>query len=321
MMLMPKRIVSPARSNGTGVRGRRTFLNNYPLLIMCMPALLLLFIFHYVPLTGIVIAFKNFNVTKGIFGSDWVGFNNFKFYFTSQDALRTTFNTVGYNALFIMIGLVTAISFALILNEIAKKNLVKLYQTIFFIPYFISWVVAGYMFYAFLNMKYGILNGFLQVIGLHPVEWYADAGFWPFIIVFAYLWKNTGYFSVIYYAGLMGIDGELYEAAAIDGASKLQMITKISLPLLRPLITIMVILQIGKVFFSDFGLFYYIPWDVGALYPATDVIDTYVFRTMRVTGDFGLAAATSLYQSVVGLLLVIVTNSIVRKTTPDNSLF
>ncbi len=288
---------------------------------MALPALVFLFIFNYLPMAGIVIAFKRFRVNLGFFKSPWVGFGNFDFFFASQDAWRITRNTLGYNTLFIVLGMLVSVAFALMLYEITNRNIVKLYQTVFFFPYFLSWVVVGYTLFAFLNMRYGILNNLIVSLGGESIQWYVNSLYWPPILVYMNLWKQIGYFSVIYYAGLMGIDRELFEAAVIDGANRRQTITHISIPLLSHLMVILVILQIGRIFYADFGLFYHLPRDVGMLYSTTDVIDTYVFRALRVTGDIGMASAANFYQAIVGFLLVLTSNLFVRKVSPDHALF
>jgi ABC-type polysaccharide transport system, permease component len=275
---------------------------------------------------GVLLAFKRINLSKGfiqsIFSLDnWVGFKNFTFYFNSQDAFRTTKNTLFMNALFIVIGLVVSLCFALFLNEIKKRTLIKFYQTTMFFPYFISWVLAGFMLYSFLSSEKGILNNWFSDLGLARVDWYSDYKYWPFILLIMYIWKSAGYSTLIYYSSILGIGSEYYEAAEIDGASKLQTVFKITLPLLSPVIILMVILQIGRVFYADFGLFYNLPRNIGLLYPATDVIDTYVYRSLRVTGELGLASAAGFYQSIVGFALVLGTNLIVRKKSPENAIF
>lgn len=294
---------------------------NSSLLIMSLPAVIAIFLFNYLPMIGIVIAFKKFRADKGIWGSKWVGLDNFKFFFTSQDAWRITRNTVGLNFIFIVLCLIFSVVFAIMLNEITKRAFVKFYQTVFFFPYFLSWVVVGFMLFSFLNSNLGILNNFLGRFGVEAINWYNKPSYWPGILTFSYIWKNVGYFSVIYYAGIMGINNEYYEAAAIDGANRLQMIRKITLPLLSPIITIMVLLQIGKIFYADFGMFFFLPRNIGTLYATTDVIDTYVYRALRVTGDIGMASAVGFYQSIVGFLLVILSNWLVRKFNEDNALF
>jgi putative aldouronate transport system permease protein len=315
-----------AASSHGAQRGKKTHKglqtnNTYQLLLMASPAVVLIFILNYIPMFGVFIAFKNINLSKGFFGSEWVGLKNFKFLFTSSDAARITVNTVSMNLLFIITGTIVSVAFALMLNEIGKRWIVKTLQTTYFFPYFVSWVVAGFMFYSYFNVQYGMLNNLLLKLGFQTVEWYSKPQYWPVILLFVYLWKYIGYFSIIYYAGIMGIDCEYYEAAAIDGASKLDMVTKITIPLLSPLIIVMLLIQLGKIFYSDFGLFYFIPGDNGALYSTTDVIDTYVFRSFKVLGDIGMSSAAGLYQSLVGFVLVMLSNIVVRKYSPDNSLF
>ena len=288
---------------------------------MCCPALLFMLAFNYMPMFGIIIAFKTFRVDKGILGSPWSGLNNFRFYFTSQDAWRTTRNTVTLNFLFIAAGLVISLLLAVLISDIKSKKLTKTYQTAMFFPYFVSWVVAGYMVYAFLAGDHGIFNKILLSLGMEKVNWYMQADIWPAILLIAHIWKDSGYYCIIYYAGIMGIDETYYEAAKIDGASRFTMMMKITIPLLSPLISIMLILQIGKIFYADFGMFFHLTKDIGALYKTTDVIDTYVYRSLRVLGDFGMASAAGLYQSVVGFILVILTNTVVGKIDSDNKLF
>lgn len=293
---------------------------NKELLFLGLPGILLIFIFAYLPMIGIVIAFKDFNYAKGLWGSDWVGFKNFEFFFTSQDAFRVTRNTLLLNIDFIIIGLISSVAFALMLYELSRRA-TKVYQTVMFFPYFLSWVVVGYIVFALLNMELGGVNTLLKELGFEPIQWYAKPKYWPVILTLAYLWKNVGYYSIIFYTGLMGLDSSYYEAAAIDGASKLQQIRKITIPLLMPLIIMMVLLQIGRIFYADFGMFYFLPKDSGVLYPVTDVIDTYVFRSLRVVGDLGMASAAGLYQSVVGFILVMVSNKIVKKINEENAIF
>jgi len=302
-------------------QSKYTFTSNLQMLIMVAPAVILLFIFNYIPMAGIIIAFKDFRANLGFLKSPWIGFKNFEFFFSSQDAWRITRNTIGYNAAFIILGLIISVAFALMLNEIKSEKFLKFYQTVFFFPYFLSWVVVGYALYAFLNMEHGVLNTVLRWFGLEGKSWYTNYQYWPGILISVNLWKTIGYFSVIYYAGLMGIDKQLFEAARIDGANKLQIIMKISIPMIYPLIILLVILQIGRIFYADFGLFYYLPRNIGLLYGATDVIDTYVFRALRVTGNIGMASAANFYQSIMGFCLVLVSNLVVKKINSDYALF
>lgn len=288
---------------------------------MAAPPALLLFIFAYLPMFGLVIAFKDFKVSKGIFGSDWCGLKNFKFFFESTDAWTVLRNTLGMNFLFIVLTLVVSVAIALMLNELRSRTSVKVIQTIMFFPYFLSWVVVSYMLYAFLNHNYGIINTVLGALGLPSVAWYSESKYWPYILTFMYVWKNAGYNAIIYYASIMGIDETYFEAAAIDGATRRQMTWKITLPLLRKIIICMVILQIGRVMYADFGLFYQLPRDMGALFSTTQVIDTYIFRTLRVTGNIGVSAAVGCFQAVVGFVLIMSANGIVRKIDRDSAMF
>lgn len=296
-------------------------VKNYQLLVLALPAIVFLFIFNYIPMAGLIIAFKNINYRVGLFKSPWVGLDNFKFFFTSSDAWLVTRNTLLYNLTFIVFGTIIAVAFALMLDSVKKKRLVKAYQTLFFLPYFFSWIVVAYMVYAFISEQYGIVNSIFKLLGKESPGFYTNTGFWPIFLVFISIWKNVGYSSVIYYAGIMGISVEYYEAAAIDGASRFQMITKITLPLLTPLITILTLLSIGKIFYADFGLFYFVPMDVGSLFPVTQVIDTYVYRTLKVTSDLGMSSAAAFYQSIMGFIVVMISNYCVKKGNAENALF
>jgi putative aldouronate transport system permease protein len=225
------------------------------------------------------------------------------------------------NLAFMLTGLVFSVTIALLLYEINKKYLVKSYQTIIIFPNFLSWVIVSYMFYGIMNPQYGLLNGLIQSMGGEPVDWYSNPGVWPVIFIITSLWKGGGMGSIIYFATLMGIDKEYYEAATMDGATKWQMTKHISLPFLYPMIILLTIMGIGNIIRADFGMFYNLTRDVATLYSTTDVIDTYVFRALRRTGDTGMAAAAGLYQSIVGFILIVITNYIVRKKSPENSLF
>lgn len=299
---------------------RKRFRKALPLMILSLPAVISIFVFCYMPMFGLFIAFKDINYGKGIFGSDWSGLSNFKFFFTSQDAFRVTRNTILYNLVFIVVGLGLAIVIAMVLYELSAK-FVKVFQTVLFIPYFLSWVVVGFVSYIFLNPSAGLLNQILTACGVDPMNWYANKSAWPFIIPLFYLWKTVGYNAIIFYTGLMGIDHSMLEAAELDAATKFQQRIYVILPMIRSLIIIMTVLAVGKIMFADFGLFYFIPRDTGMIYSVTDVIDTYVYRALRVTGDIGMSAAVTFYQSVVGFLLVMITNFIIRKISPEDALF
>ncbi|MDR3146432.1 MAG: ABC transporter permease subunit [Treponema sp.] len=293
---------------------------NWPLFSLAVPGLVFLLAFYYAPLFGLIIPFKRMNYAKGIWGSDWIGFKNFEFFFKSQDAFRVTRNTLGLNFSFIIITLVLAVLLALLLFELSGRK-VKIYQTAMFMPYFISWIVASYILYALLNPLMGVLPHLLKSLGMESPNFYNTPRPWSFILVTAYVWKNAGYMTLLFYASLMGIDSTQFEAAAIDGANKPQIVFHISIPFLVPVITLLAILQIGKIFYSDFGMFYFLTRDSGALYSATDVVDTYVYRALRITGDIGMASAAGLYQSAVGFLLVLGSNLMVRRISRESAIF
>lgn len=283
--------------------------------------LLYVFIFSYLPMVGIMIAFKDYRYDKGIFGSEWVGFRNFEFFFKSNDFVRITRNTIVMNAIFIVAGIAAALFVAIMLYSVVSRASTKVFQTVLITPHFLSWVVVGYMVYGFLNTKYGLLNILLSNLGFDKVDWYSTPGAWPAILTIASIWKHVGMDSVTYYAALMGIDSSYIEAATVDGASKWQIRWHIIIPSIVPVITILTILKIGGIFRADFGLFYQLPRNIGTLYATTDVMDTYIFRTMRVVGDMGMSSAAGLLQSVVGFIMVILTNKLSKKIDKDNGLF
>lgn len=297
-----------------------TFRRNRALLALSLPGMLSLLMFAYLPMFGIFVAFKDINYAKGLFRSDWIGFKNFQFFFRSQDAFRITRNTLLYNVAFIIVGIALAVLLSMLMYELTAKY-IKIFQTVLFVPYFLSWVVVGYIAYIFLNPVAGLVNQLLGALGLSRPSWYIQKGAWPFFILFFYLWKNLGYNAIIFYTGLMSVDSSMFEAAAIDGANRWQLRFHILLPMLRPLISIMAMLAVGRIMYADFGLFYFIPRDTGMLYSVTDVIDTYVYRSLRVSPELGMSSAAALYQSVVGCLLVLFVNGLLRKFSPEDSLF
>lgn len=297
------------------------FRRNRAFLLLALPMMLYILIFNYLPMGGIIVAFKSYRYDLGILGSPWVGLDNFRFFFTSPDAMRITVNTLGYNAIFIVLGLVIPVALSLLLYEIKNKTMLKVYQTTMFFPHFLSWVVVAFMAYSFLNPLYGLLNQWFQTMGWKPMDWYVQAKPWIAILPVAQVWKTVGMSTLIYYSSLMGIDQEYYEAAALEGASKMYMALKITLPFLYPLMTMLTILAIGHIFYADFGLFYQLTMNSSMLYSTTDVIDTYVFRALRETGNIGMASAVDFYKSFIGLLLVLLTNYIVKKQDADNALF
>lgn len=297
----------------------KTFMRYRHLFILSLPGVLVLFIFSYMPLYGILLPFKDYKIDLGFWNSPWVGFDNFKYLF-SQDAWRITRNTVLYNVAFIVVLLVVSVAFALMLNEMRRSS-VKFYQTVLFLPYFLSFTVVSYIFLSLFDMEHGLVNSILEWFGKDAVLWYNDAKYWPPLLVLTYVWKNAGYFTIIYFTGLLGINEEYYEAARVDGASRWQLIKSISIPLLKPLIILMVLTQVGKIFVGNFDMFYQIPRDSSLLYATTDVIDTYVYRSLKSLGDVGMASAAGVYQSVVGLVLVLIVNGLIRKFDSENSVF
>ena len=288
---------------------------------MVLPGVVVVLVFCYLPMIGIIMAFKNFNAAQGVFGSPWVGFANFKFLFTSGAAWRIIRNTVWLNFLFMLAAQVCSVGVALLLNEIYERFIAKIYQSILFFPHFISFVLVGYFTYAFLNADSGFINNILASLGLQKVAWYSHAEYWPAILVLVSLWKGLGYFTVIYLAGMVAISPEYYEAVRIDGGSKRHEMWYVTIPLVRPLIIINVLLTIGRIFFANFDLFYNTVRETGLILQTTDVIDTYVVRSLRVLGNFNMAAAAGVFQAVCGFILVLASNWLVRRFDPDHALF
>lgn len=293
-----------------------------PYYLMIIPGIVYLIINNYLPMFGLVIAFKEVNFAKGIWGSDWVGLKNFEYLFKSADAYLITRNTILYNAVFIILNLIVAVGVAILLNEIKNKFLSRFYQSVILLPYLISTVIVSYLVFAMLSMDNGFMNKtVLPLLGLDAVSWYNEPGVWPYILTFIHTWKGAGYLCIVYLAAIIGIDTEYYEAATLDGATKWQQIRNITIPLITPVIIMMTLLAIGRIFYSDFGLFYQVPMDSGSLYNTTNVIDTYVYRGLMQLGDIGMSSAAGLYQSLVGFVVVLVSNYVVRKINKENALF
>jgi putative aldouronate transport system permease protein len=298
------------------------FKRALPLLIMMLPGLIYLLVNNYLPMFGLIIAFKDINYAKGILASDWIGFKNFEYLFSTRDAFVITRNTILYNGGFIILNTVLAIGVAIMLNEIKNKLAKNFYQSVILLPFLISMVIVSYLGFAFLSEDVGYLNKtILPMLGLDGVSWYSEAKYWPYILTFINMWKGVGFLCVIYLAAIIGIDQEYYEAATLDGANKWQQIIHITLPSIMPVIIMMTLLAIGRIFYSDFGLFYQVPMNSGAIYDTTNVIDTYVYRGLMQLGDIGMSAAAGLYQSIVGFVLVLVSNYLVRRKSKDNALF
>lgn len=293
-----------------------------PLYLMFLPGALYLIINNYIPMVGLMVAFKQVNWNKGILKSKWVGLSNFEYLFKTKEAWVITRNTILYNAAFIVLGTLLAITVAILLNEIHSKRIKKFYQTVILLPYLISMVVVSYLVFALLSSENGFVNlSILKPLGIPEISWYTEPKYWPAILIIVHLWKSFGYNCILYYAVLVGIDRGYYEAASIDGAGRWQQILKITLPELVPTIIVLTLMSIGKVFYSDFGLFYQVPMDSGPLYDVTNTIDTYVYRGLIRLGNIGMSSAAGFYQSVVGLVLVLAVNYTVRKVNKDNALF
>ncbi len=292
-----------------------------PLYLMILPGFLYLLINNYIPMSGIVIAFKDLNFQKGILGSDWVGFANFVYLFKTPEAFRILRNTVCYNLAFMVINTTAALAIAILMSEIKSKRKVKIYQTCVLVPTLVSMIIVSYMVYAFLNTRTGYVNGLLRSMGRTEIAFYTEPVYWPFILVFVNFWKGAGYASVLYLANILGMDQEMLEAASIDGANRWQRIKSIILPLLKPTVIILTLMSISKIFNSDFGLFYQVPLNSGALIDVTNTIDTYVYRGMINLGDIGMSSAAGFYQSTVGFVLILIVNGITRKYSNENALF
>ena len=294
----------------------------WPLYLLMLPALLYLLINNYIPMAGMVIAFKKLNFAKGIWASPWAGLKNFKFLFASRDAWGITRNTLLYNVAFILVNMVIGIAIAILITEVKNIKLKKLYQSAILLPFLMSMVILSYIVYALLSAENGLVNNsILPLFHMDPIQWYQKPKYWPAILIIANCWKGVGYGCLIYIASLIGIDPSFYEAARLDGASKWQEITKITLPSLVPTIITLLLLSIGRIFYSDFGLFYQVPMNSGVLFPTTNVIDTYVYRALIEQGNISMSSAAGVYQSLVGFCVVMLSNWIVRKVDKDQALF
>ncbi|NIK67038.1 MULTISPECIES: ABC transporter permease subunit [unclassified Paenibacillus] len=291
------------------------------LLLMISPAVLLILLFSYVPMAGIVIAFKQFDYKGGIFGSPWIGLDNFKFFFQSGDAWRVTRNTALYNIGFMVLSNVLQIAAAILLFEVGGKWFRKIMQSALFLPYFISWVVVGSIAYNFFSYDVGTINSVLTSLGLERIDIYNTPSYWPYILLFFHTWKTLGYGTVMYLAAITAIDTEMYEAAEMDGANVFQRIMKVTVPNLAPTFIILMLLAVGNIFRGDFGMFYNMVGNNGMLFSATDVIDTFVFRLLMDTNDFGMSSAAGVYQSVLGFVTILSVNYAVRKYDKDRALF
>jgi len=294
------------------------FKRYLPLYLMFLPGGIYLFINNYIPMTGIIVAFKQYNARQGILKSPWVGFKNFKFLFATPDAFVITRNTILYNLAFIVINTVVGIVLAIFICDVVSKKLKKVYQSSILFPYLMSTVILGYIVFAFLSQSTGIVNKSLLS---EPINWYTSPQYWPWILIIANTWKGVGYGCLIHIAAINGIDPSLYEAAELDSATKWQQIKYITLPFLKPTVITMTLMSVGRIFYSDFGLFYQVPRNSGLLYSTTNTIDTYVYRGLMQSGNVGMSAAAGFYQSIVGFIVVLLANFIVSKVSADDALF
>lgn len=288
---------------------------------MLIPAALYTLIFGYCTIPYMIIAFQKFSFKKGIFGSEWVGLKNFEFFFKSQDALRIVGNTVKLNLLFLVFTIAASVTLAILINEIRNKYFKKIVQSSYLFPYFLSWIIVNYILYGLIGSKYGLLNHTIALLGGQSINFYNQPQFWTVILVVLKVWKDLGMNTVIYLAAITGFDEELYHAAAVDGASRWQMCRSITIPMLMPTVTMLAIISIGKIFYGDFGMIYALVGDNGVLYQATDVIDTYVFRVLRTTGNPSQAMAISLFQAIMGFLCVWGSNYIAKTKFKEGALF
>ena len=300
-------------------RRRAEIRKTIPLFLMMLPGLVYLFCNNYLPMFGILIAFKKVNFSIGILQSPWVGFQNFEFLFKTKDAWTMIRNTVCYNVVFISLGLVISVAIAILMAEISSRKIAKVIQPIICFPSMVSAVILSFLVYGFLSNTYGFIN--TTILKDNPINWYASAQYWPFILTIIHFWQSSGQSSIIYMASIGGIDKGLYESARLDGANKMQQIWNITLPMLRPMIILMTLMSIGRIFNSDFGLFYQVPLGQGLLTSTTQTIDTYVYRALLELNNVGMSSAASVFQAIIGFLLVVISNAIVRKVDNENALF
>lgn len=291
------------------------------LLFMTLPGVIFTIVFAYLPMIGVIIAFKEFNPILGILKSKWVGFENFRFFFESNDFARLMRNTVGYSLWFLIVENLAAIILAILFYNVSGNKKLKYYQTTAILPSFMSIVLVAYIVYLFLNPASGVVNSMIVKLGGTKISWYSEPKYWPAILTVVQIWKNVGMNSLLYYATMIGIDESLFEAAEIDGANKLGQIRHVIIPGISSLVCLNLIRGVGGLIGGDFGLFYQIPRNVGALYPTTDVINTYVFRATQTGTNFGRTAAVGLFSSVIGVILIVITNAAVKKIDEEKSMF
>lgn len=300
---------------------KKEIIRYLPVYILILPSLIYIFINNYIPMAGIVVAFKQFSAKKGIWGSKWIGLKNFE-YLLKGDAATIIRNTLCYNVVFIILNMVVGVILAILISDVLATRAKKIYQSAILLPFLLSMVIVSYIVFAFLSAETGMINkSILEPMGKEPVMWYSNTKPWPFILTFVNLWKGVGYGTLIYIAGIAGIDRSFYEAAELDGAGRWQRVRYITLPCLKSSLITMFLLSVGRIFYSDFGLFYQVPQNSGALYAVTDTIDTYVYRALMTNGGIGRSAASGVIQSFVGFALVLLSNAIVNKFSKDDALF
>lgn len=307
---------------GTKKRKKIRWRHVLPFYLMVLPGILYLLINNYIPMYGVIMAFKNINFQKGILKSEWSGFDNFRFLFATKDAWTITRNTILYNVAFFIVGTIMAITLAILINEIQNKFASKVYQSLTLLPFLMSWVVISYLVFAFLSAETGLINkSILEPLGLDKINWYQEKKYWPFILILVNTWKGIGYSMIIYLSSIVGISQDYFEAARLDGANKWQQIKNITLPLLKPTLITLFILAVGQIFRSDFGLFYQIPKNSGPLYPVTRTLDVYVYQALMKNSDYTMSSAASVYQSFVGFVLIVLANKIIKKYNKESALF
>ncbi|MEG1381605.1 MAG: ABC transporter permease subunit [Ruthenibacterium sp.] len=293
------------------------------LTFLALPTTIWYILFSFLPMFGIIIAFKKFRINggfiKSIFTSEWAGFDNFKFLFSTGDIWIIIRNTLGYNIIFIVLGIVLPLTTALMVSQLRNKRLAKVYQTAMFMPYFLSWIVISAIVWAFLSYDKGLANGILSSVGGQMHQWYMEKEFWPGFLIFMQVWKTLGYSMVVYLATITGVDRTYYEAAVMDGASIWQQMKSITLPIMKPVIIMMFILSVGRIFYSDFGLFYNVPRDSNSLYNVVYTIDVFVFKQLK-TSTPGMASAAAFIQSVAGCVTILTANWIVKKIDPESAM-
>ena len=296
---------------------------DFELTLLAIPTTIWYILFCFLPMFGVIISFKNFKISGGflsnVFNSPWVGFKNFEFLFKSNDAWIIIRNTIGYNIVFIILGIVLPVAFALMIGLLHNHKAGKVYQTMMFLPYFLSWVIVSAVGWAFFSFDKGILNQLLGNLGLESINWYMEPQYWPYILILLNVWKGIGYGMIIYLATITGIDSTYYEAAVIDGASIWQQIRFITLPLLKLVIVMMFILSVGRIFYTDFGLFYQVTRDSNSLFEVATTIDVLVYKQLK-TATLGMASAAAFVQSVLGCITILTANWIVKKIDSDSAM-